>query len=95
MRTEVREQLANVPRLVDAFLKAVYIILLAGSVLCSFVTTCYFLWRFLGNRFSKPSMSSTEATSDRESQRDEDFCEESTGSEYFEDTDEEYMRLPF
>lgn len=95
MRTDVREQLANVPRPVDAFLRAVYIILLAGSILCSFVTTCCFLWKFLRNRFSIPAMSSTEATSDRESQRDEDSCEESAGSEYFEDTDEEYIRLPF
>ena len=95
MRTERREDLANVPRPVAAFLVAIYFILLAVGILCSFVTTCCFLWKFFGKRVSIPSMSSTESTSDKESQRDEDPCEESAGSEYFEDTDEEYIRGPF
>ena len=86
---------ANVPRPVAALLQAAYFILLAVGILCSFVTTCCFLWKLLGNRLSIPSMSSTDATSDKGTQRDEESCEESSGSEYFEDTDEEYIRGPF
>ena len=95
MPAQVGGEVPNVPRPVAALLQAAYFVLLAVGILCSFVTTCCYLWKFFGNRLSIPSMSSTEATSDKGTQRDEESCEESAGSEYFEDTDEEYIRGPF
>lgn len=96
MPTRVPEEVVDVPRPVGVFLEAVYIILIAVGILCSFVTACCFLWKFFDDRLSRTSSTvSTEATSDKETQIDEDPCEESDGSVYFEDTDEDYIRGVF
>ena len=89
MPTQVGGEVANVPRPVAALLQAAYCILLAVGILCSFVTTCWFVWKFFGKKLP------IRFTIDKETQTDEESCEESAGSEYFEDTDEEYMRGPF
>ena len=97
MHTQVPGEVADVPRPVGVFLEAVYILFLAVSILCSFVTACCYVWKFFGNRLSRVSSTvSTEATSDKETQINEDSGEESDGSEYFEDTDnEDYIRGVF
>ena len=96
MVTQVHGEVPGVPRLVTVFLNDVFIILLVIGVLCSFVASCYFLWKFFRNRvFGVPSTLSTEASSDKETEGDEDLSEESDSSVYFEDTDEEYIRGTF
>ena len=96
MPTETVGEVPDVPRPVVVFLEAAYIILLTLGILASVSTVCCLLWRFFGNRSRKaPSVTSQEASSDKETQRDEDSDEECAGLEFWNDTDEEYMRRPY
>ena len=96
MSAGLHREVPYVPRPVAVFLETTYIFLFTVGVLCSFVTSFCFLWKFFGNRVSAvPSTLSTETTSDKGTEGDKGSCEESDGSVYFEDTDEEYIRGTF
>lgn len=95
MPTQVIGKPVEVPLPFAILMEFAYFVLIALGVLGSSITAGCLIWKFLGGGRLISSSTFVQKASDIESYEDEMSCEDYTGLEFENDTDEEYMRRPY